>query len=176
MTRFTLIHELACAEETFWALFLDDAFNVRLYASLGFPRWEVLGRTETAEAIVRRVAGTPVLNAPAFVAKLFKGGPSYDEEGTFDKRSRQFSFTMISSALAREAKITGLVRCEPLGPRACRRVLEASVEVALPALGGAVERVFESALRANWGESVHFLNDAARRRAPLASGLDAASA
>src|ERR1700690_1443981 len=112
MTRLTVLHELACSADTFWTLYLSDEFSAALYRALHFPRWEVLERRETAERVDRRVAGTPAMNAPAFVNKLFGGGPSYEERGTFDKRARRYSFTMTSSALVAVATVEGLVRCE----------------------------------------------------------------
>jgi hypothetical protein len=157
MVRFTLRHDLGCEDVRFWKLFFDRDFSVAMYRALGFPRFEVVDQKETDAGITRVVTGTPKLDVPGPIAKLLGPGFSYREEGRFDRGETAFRFVMMTP-LEGKLRTEGVLRCEPRGEKASRRVVELEVEAKLFGLGGMLEGATEKSLRKGWDESAAFIN------------------
>src|SRR5689334_7449314 len=98
MAKFTMRHDLDCNEERHWKLFFDSDFNTKLFREhLAFPKWDILEVIEDEKEIVRRIAATPKLDAPAPVAKLLGSGFGYKEEGRFSRATKTFRFVITPS-------------------------------------------------------------------------------
>ena len=115
MAEVHIAHVLDCDEGTFWSrIFLDDAFNERLYKQhLEFSDWSVLSRDETDASIRRVVEATPkVVDVPGPLKKLLGGTIRYREEGEYDKTRRVYRVRVVPGTLADKLSIRGEVTCE----------------------------------------------------------------
>lgn len=158
MATFTMTHELDCSEARFWKLFFDREFSEKLFADLGFPKWEIVEQREEEKEIVRIVKAVPKLDAPAPVAKALGPGFGYTEEGRFDRASKTFKFVIKPSALADKLRNEGTVRCEPVSENKCRRVVDVVAEAKIFGIGGMLEKVTEKSFRDGWGKGAEFIN------------------
>ncbi len=167
MTTFTMRHDIECTPERFWELFFDNDLQKRLYAELGFPKWEVVEMKETEKEIVRIVKAIPKLDAPAAVAKLLGSGFGYTEEGRFDRVTKVFRFTVKPSTLADKLRNEGSVKVEPREPNKCTRIVEIVAEAKIFGVGGMIEKMTETSHRAGWEKSVRYF-DAEAKKTPAA--------
>jgi hypothetical protein len=159
MIRFTLTHEIHCDEETFWKLFFDRAFNDALYKTgLGFTKYDVVDSRDTATQTIRKVSATPKVDLPGPIAKLMGPGFGYVEEGTFDKGSKRWTWSMTTSTMSDKLKQGGSLKIEPAGAGRVRRVAEITGEAKVFGLGGLIESTIEKELRAGWDKSAEFMN------------------
>ncbi len=150
MPDVTLRHEIDTDEDTYWARCVFDAdFNQKLYIdALKFPVWRLLDTTDDASKIWRRVqVDPPVGNMPGPVKKLLGDRLSYVEEGTFDKKTKRYSFKVTPSTLADKTTVVGELWVEPLGPPGAKRIArltKVSVHVKVFVVGGMIEdRILE---------------------------------
>lgn len=159
MATFKVTHEINCNPETFWKIFFDKDFNVRMFKEgLGFPEYTVLEQRETDASIFRKVTGQPKLNVPGPVAKLLGNNFRYTEEGTFDKGSQKWRWKMIPSAMADKLRQEGTMWLEPVGDSKIRRVAEIINEAKVFGIGGMIESSAEKQLREGWDHSAVFMN------------------
>jgi len=159
MGKFTVTHEIRCNVETFWKTFFDQSFNEKLYLeALGFPAYTTVDQRETETQITRKVQGTPKMNMPGPVAKLFGSNFSYTEDGSFDKANKVWRWKLIPSTLADKMIQEGSVRLEPIGDDKVRRVAELVIEAKIFGVGGLIESSAEKQLREGWDTSAVFMN------------------
>lgn len=159
MSKITLTHEINCNLDTFWKLFLDKAFNEKLYKEkLGFPEYTILEQVETDTEIIRRAAGQPKMDLPGPVAKLLGPGFRYTEEGRLNKATRVWAFKLTPSTLADKLRNEGTVRAEPVGDNKVRRITELIIEAKIFGVGGLVESTAEKQFRQGWEDSAVYMN------------------
>lgn len=166
MPKFTITHEFNSDEDTFWKVFFDKAFNDRLYKEhLQFSQYEVVDQRETDAEIVRKVKGSPKMNLPGPVAKLFGSGFSYVEEGRLNKATKLWTWKMTPSALGDKLRNEGTMRIEKIGEGRIRRIADITIEAKVFGVGGLIESSAEKQLREGWDASAPFFQkgiDAAR--------------
>ena len=159
MIKLPLSHELNCTPEIFWKIFFDQEFNSRLYLDyLGFPEFKNLEQRETETQTIRKVMGQPKMNMPAPVMKLLGSNFRYTEDGTLDKATMTWRWKLTPSALADKLRNEGTLRCEPVGDRRCRRIVELVMEAKVFGLGGLLESSTEKQMREGWDKSAVFMN------------------
>jgi hypothetical protein len=159
MKQFTMTHELDCDPERFWKLFFDKDFNEKLFrTALEFPEYKVLDIKEDDDKIVRKVQAQPHIDAPGPVKKVLGSGFGYSETGTFDKKSRVWSFVITPNSMADKMTNKGSVRVEPAGPGKCKRIVDVHLEAKIFAIGGALEGSLEKTYVTSWGKSADFIN------------------
>lgn len=161
MPEVTLRHEIDTDEDTFWSkIVFDEAFNKKLYeGALKFPGWKLLDSKEDDAKIVRRVqVDPPVGDLPGPVKKVIGDRLAYTEEGTFDKKSKRYSFKVTPSTMADKTKVTGELWAEKVGDKKIRRMCRISVEVKVFMVGGMVEERIMSDLRNSYDNSTAFTN------------------
>lgn len=158
MATFTMTHELDCDTERFWKIFFDRDFNKKLFEHLAFPKWEIVEQREDDKEIVRIIKAVPKLEAPAPVAKVLGPGFGYTETGRFDRATKKFEFVIRPTALADKLKNEGKVRCEPLGDKRCKRIVDVVAEAKIFGIGGMIEKMTEKSFRDGWGGSATFIN------------------
>lgn len=142
MSRLTLRHEYLCDEPTFWdECIFGLEFARRLYLEvLRFPGFELLAVTDEASRRTKKVRiDPPVGGLPSSVKRLLGDRFAYVEEGTLDKATGRYSYTVTPSLFADKSKTFGEVFCEPLGPRRFVRVAAISVDVRVLGIGGMLE-------------------------------------
>src|SRR5580693_4539314 len=103
MAEVTLRHELDCDEDTYWEkCVFNDEYNRRLYLeTLKFPGFKVLSHNDGPTKLTRKVhIDPPVTGMPGPIKKLLGDRFGYDEEGTFDKATKRYTFTVTPTTLA----------------------------------------------------------------------------
>lgn len=162
MPEITLRHEINTDEDTYWAkCVFDAAFNTSLYVeALQFPVWKVLDSKEDDARLWRKVqVDPPVGNMPGPVKKVIGDRLSYVEEGTFDKKTKRYSFKVVPSTMADKTKVAGEMWVEKLGDKKITRVARINVEVKVFMIGGMVEERILSDLRSSYEKGTSFTND-----------------
>lgn len=163
VTRFTLTHTISCSEDTFWALYLDTEFTVRLITEgLGFEACRVEELRDDGATIHRTTVAQPKLELPDAVAKLLGPRLSYREEGTFDKARRTWEWTTHLAVLSDKIQLGGTMRTRPEGNDRCVRIADLWVRARIFALGGLVEKAAERNLRKGWQTSADWMNEELR--------------
>lgn len=161
MPEITLRHEIATDEDTYWSKIVFDApFNEKMYmGGLEFPQWKLLDAKEDDAKLWRRVqVDPPVGDVPAAVKKVIGDRLSYVEEGTFDKKTKRYSFKVTPSTMAEKTKVSGEMWVEKLADKKIVRFTRMSVEVKVFMVGGLVEDRILSDLRSSYDKGTTFTN------------------
>lgn len=161
MPNFSIKHEIACDEDTFWKLFFDEDFTKKLYLeALEFPEFAVLDFKETDSQIVRKCAGQPKLkDLPGPVAKLLGNSFKYTELGTFEKSTKTWSWKMTPSKLADKMRQEGTMRIESAGEGKIHRLVDFVNEAKVFGVGGLLEKSAEKSIRDGWDTSARYFNE-----------------
>jgi len=160
MGKFTVTHEINCNAETFWKVFFDKDFNIKLYKeNLGFPEFTIVEQRETDSEIVRKVNGTPKMEVPGPVAKVLGSNFGYKEEGTFNTSTKLWKWKMIPSTMADKLRNEGTLRIEAIGDTKVRRIADLVIEAKVFGIGGLIESSAEKQLRDGWDKSAKFMNE-----------------
>jgi hypothetical protein len=158
MGKLVITSEFNTDEATFWQVFFDKDFLVKLYTeALGFSEYAVLEQQETETELVRTVKGTPKMDAPGPIAKLLGRNFGYTEHGKFDRRTQVWSWKATPSTLAEKIRNEGSMRIEKIGDNRVKRVTEIVIEAKVFGLGGLIESTAEKQLRKGWEDSVPFM-------------------
>lgn len=164
MATFTMRHELDCDCERFWKLTFEPEFNVALFKALEFPVWTVKELKETDTEIIRTVKAIPKMDAPAAVKKLLGSSFGYDEEGRFNKATKQLKFIIKPNVLTDKLRNEGTVNCEPRGEGKSTRIVTIIAEAKVFGVGGMIESSFEKSFRTGWQGSADFINKWVKER------------
>jgi hypothetical protein len=133
----------AGADECFRIL-VSEAYDAAVSRRNGLHEYRLLAREPARGDWQRRVmhaAGRVPEAARPWLGRLGLGdaGELREEQWRSDAE-RRLGFLLSVPALGERVRVAGEVRLEPSGPGACRRVVEAEVEVRIPLLGGSLER------------------------------------
>jgi hypothetical protein len=165
MAEIEIRHELDCSEDVYWEkCVFDREYNEELYSRyLKFPLYELVSQDDGPEKITRKVRiEPPVGNLPGPVKKVLGDRLGYVEEGTFDKKTRRYTFKVTPSTMAEKTKTTGELFTEPSksgGASRCVRVARMRVEVKVFAIGGMVEDKIIHDLRSSYEAAAKFTNE-----------------
>jgi hypothetical protein len=161
MPEVTLRHEIDTDEDTYWAKCVFDAdFNKKLYIdALKFPQWKLLDSKEDDAKIYRKVqVDPPTGDMPAAVKKVIGDRLSYVEEGTWDRKTKRYSFKVTPSTMAEKTKVAGEMWTEKLGEKKVVRITKINVEVKVFMVGGLVEDRIIADLRSSYDKGTVFTN------------------
>ena len=161
MPEITIKHEIDTDEDTFWAkLVFDEAFNKKMYeGGLKFPTWKLLEQKDTDTSISRRVqVEPPTGDLPGPVKKVIGDRLAYTEEGTFDKKSKRYSFKVKPSTMGEKTKVSGEMWCEKIADKKIRRLCRISVEVKVFMVGGMVEERIIADLKTSYDKGTAWIN------------------
>jgi hypothetical protein len=162
MAEVTLRHDVNTDEDTYWSkIVFSESFNKEMYeGALKFPGWTLLDFKDDADKTSRKVKVEPrVGDVPGPVKKVLGDRLSYVEEGTFDKKTKKYTFKVTPSALPDKTKIRGEMWCEKKADKRIVRVCSISVEVKVMVVGGMVEQRILSDLRASYDDGTVFTNE-----------------
>lgn len=160
MAKFTVRHVFDVDVDTYWdKVFFDAEYNERLFdEGLGFVYQEVsLDRHEDG-TIERQVRSEPKTEAPAAVKKLVGDKFSYLERGTFDPKTRKWSYVVTPSALSSKLHISGTFWVEPKGDSQLTRIVETELAVKIFGVGKMIEGFVEKETRDNFRKAEAFTN------------------
>lgn len=162
MPEITLRHEIDTDEDTFWSkIVLSEEFNKKLYeGALKFPGWTLLEQKEDDAKITRRVKVDPKADdLPGPLKKVMGDGKlSYVEEGTFDKKTKRYSFKVQSSLMPDKTKVSGELWAEKIGDKKIRRMCTIRVEVKVMLIGGMIEERVMGDLKKSYDDSTAATN------------------
>lgn len=143
---------LPCTPDAFWESFLNESYLRALYLDeLEARAFDVL---EIGEAS-RKLRIVPKMKLPAPVAKLIGESFAYEEHGTLDRATNEWTWRMVQpsnldprSKPRRDAvTMHGTVRIEPSGDDHCGRTDGFTVEAKIFGLGGLIESTIEKELK-----------------------------
>ncbi len=161
--RLTATHALDVSPEGFFDdLFFDREFNERLYLeALEMKGFEILSLVAAGDVRSKRIRVTPRprVEPPAVVRKVLAGELSYTEEGTWRRQDGVYRYRTRTSMAAERIRISGSVRALPAGAGRCERTIEVDIDVALPLVGGQLERFVGEQLRASFDRGALFANE-----------------
>jgi hypothetical protein len=162
MAEIKMRHDVHTDEDTYWPkIVFNEAFNKEMYEGhLRFPAWTLLDFKDDDQKTYRKVRVEPkVGDLPGPVKKVLGDRMSYVEEGTFDKKTKRYTFKVTPSALPDKSKIAGEMWCEKAGDKKCVRHTRISVEVKVLMVGGLVEQRVLKDLEASYDAGSAFTNE-----------------
>jgi len=143
---------LPCTPDTFWASFLDESYLRALYLDeLESRAFDVLDISDTSRTLLI----VPKMKLPAPVAKLIGDSFAYEEHGTLDRASGEWTWRMLQPAnldpksKPRKDAVTmhGTARIEPSGDGHCRRTDTFAIEAKIFGLGSLIESTIDKELQ-----------------------------
>lgn len=166
MKTIHLEHHIDCPEDAFWRVFLDRAYNERLFREvLGFPNFEILDQREEDGIVRRECAAQPKLPAVqmALARLLRRRGFHFIERGAYEKAAGTWKWTLEPNVMAGLLRNQGTVRLEPAGPGKVKRIVDIELEARLPGIGAAIERSAVKRIEQGWRDSARFMNEWVKR-------------
>jgi hypothetical protein len=143
---------LPCTPDTFWASFFDESYLRSLYLDeLESRAFDVLDISDTSRTLLI----VPKMKLPAPVAKLIGDSFAYEEHGTLDRASGEWTWRMLQPAnldpksKPRKDAVTmhGTARIEPSGDGHCRRTDTFAIEAKIFGLGSLIESTIDKELQ-----------------------------
>ena len=101
----------------------------------------------------RSIRATPRVELPAPVKAALGGRLNYTEHGSFD--GRLFRWQVVVDAMPERIRLDGTIEVIAEGA-GCKRKDQATIQVDLFGVRGAVERVFEASTRDNWSKAATY--------------------
>jgi hypothetical protein len=161
MQEVTIRHEMACDEDTYWfKCVFEPEYNTKLYLEeLKFPEYALEKFEETDAYIKRSVRVAPKIPPlPGPVKKVIGEGLAYTEIGTFDKKTKRYTFTATPHSVGDKAATKGEMWVETLGEKRIARVARVSVDVKVFMVGGLIEDQILNNLKASYEAAAAFTN------------------
>jgi hypothetical protein len=162
---------LPCTPDILWASFLNESYLRALYLDeLESRAFAVLDIGEAS----RKLRIVPNMKLPAPVAKLIGESFAYEEHGTLDRATNEWTWRMVQpSNLDSKRKprkdaviMHGTIRVEPTGEGHCRRTDTFTVEAKIFGLGGLIESSIEKELQSARAKEYAFLARWVEQRTP----------
>jgi hypothetical protein len=165
MPEIEIRHTLDCDVDTYWKCVFDDEYNRRLYMDvLKFRECKTLANEDRGATRVRKLhLNPPPADLPAPIAKVI-GDLSWDEEGTFDTKTKRYRFKVRPASMPDKTSIEGEIWCEPRGEKKCERIAKSNIEVKIFMVGGMVEKRIADDMRKSYEAAVKFTNDYVREK------------
>jgi len=160
MPEITVRHDIECDEDTFWSkIVFDEGFNRKLYGENLKIGWTLKEQKDSDDKITRTVfVEPPTDNLPGPVRKVIGDKLAYTEEGSFDKKSKRYTFKVTPTTMAGKTKVRGEMWCEKKGDKKVTRICRISVEVKVFMVGGMVEERILSDLRVSYDKGTSYTN------------------
>lgn len=165
--KFTIRHRFSTDLDSYWnKVFFDPEYNRRLYQdALKFAGYELVELRDTGGgAMTRTVKLEPGFDAPAVVKKLLGDRFGYTEVGSFDPKTRRWSYTITPSTLADKVTIKGDFWAEPRGEKEIERICDVVIEARIFGVGGMLESYVEKETRQTYELAAQFTNQFIREK------------
>jgi hypothetical protein len=157
--KIRITHDFDTTEEAFFKLFFDTAGLNDMYRSyMGFPEFDVKQQEDDAK-ITRTITAVPKMEMPAAMAKLVGSNFRYVEQGTFDKKTKVFTWKTTPGIMADKIRNEGVMKVEVLGPNKVRRTAEIELEAKVFGLGGMIESTFEKTIKDGWEKASQYFRE-----------------
>ena len=156
--KLTLTYTWDCPPATFWELYFDPAFVIRLHLEgLGSTSAEVIAQEgDLTSGLTRTLRYGQRPNAPGPVRKIFGEEIITTEASTFDPTSSTTMFTLTPGTMADKTHLNGAIALTKEGGHTTETfTLEARVKIF--GAGPVVERFIERQAREIQEKSVAFM-------------------
>jgi hypothetical protein len=163
----TMKHELSCDAETYFekCVFVEE-YNKRLHLDvLKFPGFKLLEQKTEGDVWTRRAQiEPPTTGIPGPLKKAIGEKLSYIEEGSYDRKTKVYTFKVISSTMPDKTRINGEMRFEPTrtsdtGAKTSTRIAKIDVEVKVFMIGGLAEDKILSDIKQSYDAGGKFANE-----------------
>ncbi len=132
---------------------------------LGFKNYEPIELKEEADGSKRRrFRAEPKSDAPAVVKKLVGDSLTYTETGSFDPKTKVWTYKVETSKMGDKIKIGGRYWLEPKGDKKVDRVCEVEISVDIFGVGGVVEGFIEGQTRESYEKATSYTNQFLRKK------------
>lgn len=137
----------------------NETYNLKLYQEvLKFPGVKVLELQNTGDQWKRRLQIDPPLTGlPGPVVKIIGDKFSYIEEGTFDSKTKRYTFKVTPSSAGDKTKTAGESWFED-DASGCTLITRLAVDVKIFMVGGMVEEKILKDFRSSLEQSAPFIN------------------
>jgi hypothetical protein len=139
VTHFKITHEFATDPETYWKVFLDEAYNVELYDRIGVKERTTLDRSEDEKTVKWKVRIMPKRDLPGVIKKVVGGDLGYTETSTLHKAENWIDVKIEPSLMKDRTKINARYTLTSIGDKRVRRTFEGDIHIDLPLVGKKVE-------------------------------------
>jgi Protein of unknown function (DUF2505) len=159
MGHLVLRHEMGCDTETYWEkCVLTEEYNRRLFLeALKFLNYELIEQKDTGDTVTRRVKAEPESrNLPGPIKKVVGDSLGYVEEGSYDRKTKVYTFRSIPGAFPDKVKISGTMRCEPCGEKKVTRITEIQIDVKVFMIGGMIEDRITADMKESYAKAAEF--------------------
>ncbi len=146
--KLSLAYDWSCEPETFWALYYDPAFVVRLHLdALGSTSAEVVSQEgDLTNGLVRTLRYGQRPNMPGPVRKIFGEEVVTTEVSTYDPGTTTTTFTMTPGTMGDKTHIEGRIALARQGDQT-RETFALEARVKIFGAGPIVERFIEHQAR-----------------------------
>jgi hypothetical protein len=152
---------IACSEDTFWRLVLDETFSRTLYLDvLGYQDWKQVAFEETP-VMIRRVTHLmpPMLELPGVLKKLARAGISYEQEEVFDRAARRLQTEITPRNFRDRVNIRSTTHTEGLAAGTCKRVCAATLAARIFPVSGLVEKQIAASMERAYRRSAEYIGE-----------------
>jgi hypothetical protein len=153
-------HSLPCSTARFWSLDWDDGFDEMLRRHTSVRR-ELLAESVDGPVRIRRIRLTADRELPGPVAAALGSRTlTYEQENRFDATRGEMRWTVLPGPLGVRLKASGRFRAEDDGPEATVMRVDGEILVAIPLLGGTVERLVVAEIEKSYARLAETVREA----------------
>ncbi len=155
--KLSLEYAWGCEPDTFWALYYDPDFTVRLHQALGSTSAEIVSlEGDLTSGLVRTLRYGQRPNMPGPVRKIFGEEVVTTEVSTYVPATTTTTFTMTPGTMANKTQIEGAIALARQGDSTLETFsLDARVKIF--GAGPIVERFIEQQARDMQNKAVEFM-------------------
>lgn len=156
--RIHVAHRFPVTPRAYWEATRDEALEARM-ADAGEVDFTHLERTVEGAVTRDRIRVTPRKELPA-VAQRALGTPrfTYVQIVDSDDSTMTTSWKVVTDVLSDKVTCGGTSRVVP-APEGCERVIEGEIKVAIPLVGGAIEKVVLEQLSRSYDRAADVIRD-----------------
>ena len=144
--HFSFTHDFDVAPKAYWDLFWSDGYSEDLYRQLGMRSRVVLEQKDEGATIRRAQKMEPDFPVPAWAAAAIKS-TAYTEHDLYHKDRSAMDVRIEPALMAERFQMSGVYAVTPLPDGRCRREFRGEVKIAVPLLGGKIEKMMIDQLR-----------------------------
>ncbi|HMV67119.1 MAG TPA: DUF2505 domain-containing protein [Myxococcota bacterium] len=151
--KLRLVSELPGDPALVWDVFEGEEFQRRLDAQTGL-RTEVIDVRQEGTVTIRRLRYASRTELPAVVARALGSSTlSYEQENRLDSATSRLTWVVKIPVLGDRVKASGTTVITPAGAGS-RREVEGDVSIAIPLIGGQIEKVIAGEFEKSMGRAV----------------------
>lgn len=154
--KFEVRHAFQVTPEVLWRTLFSPDYEVANAERSGLPRETLSDETVGGKRVRRhRVAGRGEL--PPVVARAL-GNPrlTYELVEEFEDKALQMTWEVIPSMIPEKVKAVGSYEVTAT-PDGCERLVKGEISVAIPLLGGKIERAIGEELQSSYEKNIDFV-------------------